>query len=102
MSISKSTIPSWVQPFLIGLSITVFTTVSTLFINKMSELSSNIQKLNVNIEQINGRLSTIDNEMMHFKRFREATEQSNSERDKAINSLQQSVGILEERIKIKK
>ena len=87
--------PSGLQPTLIGVFTIVFTITSNRFIGKMDELSANVHQLNLNLVQVNAEVSS-------FNEWRKGKNTQDSEQDRNINQLQQTVGIIEERIKAKK
>jgi len=87
--------PSWLQPTLIGVFTVVFTITSNRFIGKMDELSDNVNTLNLNLVRVNSEISS-------FNEWKKDKNTQDSEQDKNINNLQQTVGIIEEKIKAKK
>lgn len=97
----NTNIPTWVQPLVIGIGTAAFSILMTIGIQKMSALNATINRFNVINENIYGKLNVIHNDIQSLKEFRESTQQENKDRDKTLQRIEQQVGIIEERIKIK-
>lgn len=93
--------PTWVQPLVIALGTTTFSIFMTIGIQKMSALNATINRFNVINENIYGKLNVIHNDIQGLKEFRETTQQENKDRDRTLARIEQQVGIIEERIKVK-
>ena len=94
-------LPTWVQPLVIGLGTATFSIFMTIGIQKMSALNATINRFNVINENIYGKLNVIHNDIQELKEFRETTQQENKDRDRTLARIEQQVGIIEERIKVK-
>lgn len=97
----NTNLPTWVQPLVIGLGTATFSIFMTVGIKKMSELNTSINRFNVINENIYGKLEVIHTEIQSLKEFRARTEQDNHDRDKTLIKIEQQVGIIEEKIKIR-
>lgn len=97
----NTNLPTWVQPLLIALGTTTFSIFMTIGIQKMSALNATINRFNVINENIYGKLNVIHNDIQGLKEFRETTQQENKDRDRTLARIEQQVGIIEERIKVK-
>ena len=97
----NTNLPTWVQPLLIGLAITTFGTFMTIGINAVIGLKRSINTFNVINAHIYGKLDVVHTEIQALKEFNVKTEQENHERDKTVVQLEQQVGILEEKVKVR-
>lgn len=97
----NTNLPTWVQPLVIALGTTTFSIFMTIGIQKMSALNATINRFNVINENIYGKLNVIHNDIQGLKEFRETTQQENKDRDRTLARIEQQVGIIEERIKVK-
>ena len=97
----NTNLPTWVQPLLIALGTTTFSIFMTIGIQKMSALNATINRFNVINAHIYGKLDVVHTEIQTLKEFKVKTEQENHERDKTVVQLEQQVGILEEKVKVR-